>query len=371
MNIDLKVSELKNPLTLPILFYILTVLPSFINTSNITGSLIISLNFIAFLVIVFMLPLQLKKFKDIRFLLNVFLFFSLINALHVILIGLTTNDRFFGFAGVVFVDYVNIAIIISTIFLLVSNRANKLIHLLLLIAFSLASVLMQTRNAWLAFAITILFLIIFMFLKHKRIGLKKSKLFLITFTIIGFTLFIAVWGIPLNIQVQERISEYTRLEEKTGEEVFTSSLVTRILIWDTALNAFEAHPIVGIGFYSFPLESSKYYTIPKFLYNKFVKNLSPHVGYLAVLTETGIVGLIGFLIFLFYTLKIAYDSFKMSMTNKEIVFSLIILWCLVYIVFSLFMTDAWLWGSGIIVWGIFLAFNIFNYKSLKVKYYYN
>lgn len=364
-----KIQEFKNPLTYPIIFYIITIIPSYFNCTNIPGSLLISLNFVAFLIIIYFIPVYLKGYNSIAYLLKIYLIMALLNALFVDFISLKNNERFFGFAGVVYVDYVNIAILISLIFLLFHKRSYKIVQLGLLITFLLASILMQTRNAWIALALTLFVFILFILWKYKKFGLNRIKAGFLILAVIIILAGSAYFVKSMSSGVSKRVTELTVDQKQSSGDMPSNSIVTRLLIWDTALNGFKAHPVFGIGFYSFPLESKYYYTIPKFLYDQYVKKLTPHVGYLAVVTETGSVGLAGFLIFIFFTIKMAFDSFILSKTNEEIVYSSIILWCLVYIAFSLVMTDAWLWGSGIMVWGMFLSFGVFNFKQLKSKYF--
>ena len=141
--------------------------------------------------------------------------------------------------------------------------------------------------------------------------------------------------------------------------------MTRLLIWDTAINAFKHHPIIGIGVYSFPFESAQYYTISKELFKDYVKGLSPHITYLAVLTETGILGFIGFIIFLISSIRLGIKSLNLASTEQQKFYSLLILSLNIYIFYSMFLSDAWLWGQCGMLWGMILGMSIANYKIIK------
>jgi O-antigen ligase len=167
-------------------------------------------------------------------------------------------------------------------------------------------------------------------------------------------------------EIFSRILEVFSSKHKAlgSDSIVSNSLISRLLIWHTALNAFFHHPIVGIGAYSFCFDSQHYRTIPLFLYKDFVKDLSPHITYLAVLTETGIVGVIGFLFFLLSTLKMGYTSIKRSKTVTDKYFSFGIFIVQIYIAFTMSISDAWLWGQCGMLWSIVLGISVANYKII-------
>jgi O-antigen ligase len=148
------------------------------------------------------------------------------------------------------------------------------------------------------------------------------------------------------------------------EPLVSNSIVSRFLIWHTALNAFFRHPIIGIGAYSFRFDSQFYRTIPLVLYKIWVKDMSPHVTYLAVLTETGIVGFVGFAIFLVSTLRMGFKAVIHSKTDIQRYFSLGIFIVQVYVSFSMAVTDAWLWGQCGMLWSFVLGISVANYKMV-------
>jgi O-antigen ligase len=107
-----------------------------------------------------------------------------------------------------------------------------------------------------------------------------------------------------------------------------------------------------------------YHRIPTELYIFFVQNLTPHETFLAVLAETGIIGFIGFIIFLSSTIVIAFKAVNSSITEKQKYFSLALLLLQIYIVTSMFMTDAWLWGQCGMLWAVIIGVSIANYKII-------
>jgi O-antigen ligase len=160
------------------------------------------------------------------------------------------------------------------------------------------------------------------------------------------------------------LGQTSRYEVRTVEDFSINSMVTRLLVWMTAWQAFLAHPLLGIGAYSFPFASAEYFTIPPSLYLRYVRGLSPHVTYLASLAETGIVGLTGFLVFLGSSLRTATRAVRLSRVGEERFVSTSLFVVQLYIAVSMTMTDAWLWGQCGMLWALILRMNAGNYLAL-------
>ena len=145
------------------------------------------------------------------------------------------------------------------------------------------------------------------------------------------------------------------LSDDNTESVGENSFVSRLMIWHTAISAYAEHPYIGIGAYSFRHSSQLYYKIPKEFYKEFVKKKTPHVTYLQVLTETGIIGFIGFMIFIYAVIRYSLKTLKVGTSLQATQVKLMIIWSLVYIIFSMMMTESWLYGQYIIWLGILLG----------------
>jgi O-antigen ligase len=173
----------------------------------------------------------------------------------------------------------------------------------------------------------------------------------------------------VNPNVFERTEEFSKTNKEvlTEEGKVTSSLISRFFIWHTATNAFLDKPWTGIGIYTFPYLSQKYYTIPDLLYESYVKEKTPHIAYLAVIAETGVIGLLGFLVFIYYMLRTSFSTIKLAENRKEKILVLILTWTILYITISMFMTDAWLWQRGIVAWGMFLGMGLAFRKLLLIR----
>ena len=360
--------KIKNPLLFPIIVYTLTMLPSFYNTRNLTQPLILSFNFVSIFLITFFVGSLLTEYKHIIKLIFVFLFMSALNGVNVIIVAITTANRVFGFMGVTYVDFVCIAFLL-VILLLVYYRKTHMLPLSLLAAFFFISLIFtQTRSTLLALILTLLVGAIFLFANSDRFSINRKgfiKTIVLLTVLISLGLVFLISHIPGAVNRFSELSSGTSIDVVDENSFGQSSLVTRLLIWYTAFNAIKQHPIIGIGAYSFASESGYYNKLPVAMYKLFVKNLSPHITYLAILTETGIVGLIGFLFFLISVINTSLKAFKKSRTNTQMYFSSGLLLLQIYITFSMCITDAWLWGQCGALWGLIMGISLANYKIVS------
>lgn len=364
----IRLDDFKSPFSFPLIIYLISIIPSFINVIKISTSIYLLYNLFAIIATVYISVATIKNLKEIKNYILVFMSMVFLNSLHVIYQGMTEKIRAFGFAGIMFVDYVGIAIIILFLAIIYKAKYSKFIVPVLLAVIILASFLTQTRNPWITIFLTTMLILIYSIRYSARINIKKKNL-------IAFLIFLIIL-IPSTFLIIKNINPVIaqRTETKNFGQTFDnygrveSSLVSRVLIWDTAINAFEQHPIAGIGVYSFPISSYQYYEIPKFLFDTYVKGLTPHVAYLAVLTETGIIGFSGFLFLLFSVIRISFQTLKLAVTNEELLITNMLVWSTIYIYFSMFMSDAWLWGQGGMLWGILMGLLFADRKILLKKY---
>jgi O-antigen ligase len=163
------------------------------------------------------------------------------------------------------------------------------------------------------------------------------------------------------------IKKIEQTDDPLRQTLQINSLVTRYFIWSIAWDAFASNPATGVGIYGFPFISKEYSTLDDFLYESFVERLTPHETFLAILTESGIIGFLGFVIFLISTIVFAIKSYLISKSVEELFYSEIILWLTLYTLFSMIITDAWLWGHGIVLWGLLIGMSIANRKIINLN----
>ncbi|MHB8338474.1 MAG: O-antigen ligase family protein [Ignavibacteriaceae bacterium] len=367
----INVKSLKNALTFPFLIYLFTMLPSLINSINIPLSIYLMFNLFAMVLTFHILAERIETQEKIKKYLYVFITICAINGMDVFLQFFTNGGRVFGFTGIVFVDYSSMAILAALIFFIFSKSVNKYSYLLLSLFLLTALIFTQTRNTLISLGLSFLTLIVYLIKENKLFSLNRKRI--ISFFII--TIIICVlFAVGIILYAPEIFKRFTNLTAYNQMFVVgkssvgvNSTLVTRVLIWLTAYNAFIQHPIIGIGAFAFPFSSHLYYTIPTILFKIYVEGLSTHITFLSTLTETGIIGTIGFLIFLITSLRIGFKSVKLSFSENERILSVVILFLQIYIFFSMFMTDAWLWGQCGMLWGFILGLSLANYKILLQK----
>ncbi len=356
-------SAFKNWLAFPLVVFIISTLPSYINSVQYTRSIAESFQWGALFCIASIFGVTLKDDAAIKRMIWFFVFVVFLSSLTTISSAAFSMRRQFGFSGIAFIDLCGVAIMfmIASLFYEKKFRAFKTIVLLILL---LAEFLTQTRNVFITLAISIFFVIILLFKEKDSLAIKKRN-------IIAFiAVFFMVLAIVLVIIYSYNPEMLARLSSKPNkildEEVMSiGSFTSRLLIWDTAFNGFKAHPYVGIGFYTFPIASKIYSTINPMLYSLFVARLTPHETIIALFCEVGIVGFLGFS-FLYISLVRAMARVrKTANSKKDITRTAMINSALIYILISLFATDAWLFGNLIMLWAFILGLFTANLNILK------
>lgn len=359
--------RIKKEVLFAFLIYLLSTLPSLFVTSKLLSSLYESINLFAFVVIMITTMVIIDTPKKIVRILYAFIFAVLIHSFIVIYQGITTGERAFGLLGVFFVDLAGLGTLLSIILFFQTEGIKKLFFGITGLIILFALILSQTRNAWLSLAVSFVSLVIYLIINKKK--------YYINFISISLVLAILFLGIAFSyslasksdVSVEKRLdigSQTLQLSDSTPVGK-VNSFISRVFIWHTAYLAFLKHPITGIGLYSFKYTSNEYYKIPKKFYKDFVEGRTPHVTYIEILAETGIIGFIGFSFFLFSLIRIIVTSLKFSGSKKDNRRTLLICWSFIYIFFSMFMTEAWLYGQYLVWFGILIGLLSNNQKLLK------
>ncbi len=362
--------ELESPLLTSLIIFIFLMLPSLIDTPKKLMSIRDMSNIISLLI---MFCVTVISFKDYSRVIKVFYFFVFaifMHSLWVIFLGITTGERVFGLLWVYYIDFAGLGALVSIILFYYSKGATRIVFGISSIVITYGLILTQTRNAWLSFAVAVSSLLFFLIINGEKFKINRFttvSTFLVIIAIIGSAI-LFTGGATSNIEQRlDEQNQTVQIDEENPEEL-GNSFITRILIWHTAYRAFLNKPFLGIGAYSFRFISNQYYEIPKPFFTEFVENKTPHVTYLQVLTETGIVGFVAFLFFIIMIIKYIFKTLSHpNKTKEEIKISLLICWSFVYIIFSMFMTESWLYGQYAIWTGILLGFLVSNYKSLNSK----
>lgn len=351
----IKTHELKNKISFALILFLLSLAPSLLKSVAPLKTIILSQQITLFGILITLLGIKFREVKYQDLFIRVFLLFAFINSLHLIGTALITGQRVFGFAGIMFVDYAGISLTVLLTMLIYSKK-HRVMILIFFIVILTALILTQTRNAWLTTIITFILLLTSyirnsdnLAIKTKRIG--YSLILLIT---IGIGVLLTTQLNPEALKRVEQLKGNTTIETESDLPV-VSTLATRMFIWLTAYEAFINNPILGVGLYTFPFASREYSKLSPVLYELFVENLSPHHAILQILTETGVVGFLGFAFFVITFGRIIRQNLTFRSSAR---FDLIasVNWAGIYLLISMLLfTDAWLWGSGLILWAIITA----------------
>ncbi|MFA6540366.1 MAG: O-antigen ligase family protein [Bacteroidota bacterium] len=355
---DIKRKDLYLPIFTSVGVYLFILVISVFKAENPFLSLLLINHYILFIGIIVAGPLIIKFSQVIWNIGLIFMGLITLNSLHVIVQAVMTNRRVFGFAGVMFVDYVGLGIVILVIMIIFEkDQIKRIILSIMAMIFVIALVLTQTRTSWISTLLAVSVMLFYIALTRNQLSIPSGSIqrFILSSIIIIVVAIIA--AMVFNPDTFTRITDIKSGSEPLISEsgIAKNSLVTRVLIWSTGYNAFILNPILGIGAYSFPFSSNLYYTFSDELFNIYVKGLSPHLTFFAVIIETGIVGLIAFSFLLVSLLRFTVKAMKTSTDKRNQSLAITIGGCTVYIMISMFTTDAWLWGHGIIVFGLIVS----------------
>jgi O-antigen ligase len=243
--------------------------------------------------------------------------------------------------------YLTPAIFLGFYFLLRKYREKNIsgqffLHFFLIV-FLLLLPLYYTYSygAWLSLTIT---------LATTLIILTPQKKWLFLFPVIVLTVFLVF---------QTNSSKFLSLIEFSER----SSFASRIMIWKASFLMIRQHPLVGIGpgnFQTAYLSLQKYF--PPYLEWAVPQ---PHNIFLAFWLQSGIIGLLGFLCLLFFSLRLLLNILKNDQKNANLAAPLFAFFIYV-ILHGLIDTPYWKNDLAVIFW-IFMATTISLEKLFYLK----
>ncbi len=367
---DISSKDLKNPLNKPMSIYLMSILPSFLYMANPRPSIFMLSHFVGFIIVLYSIVGGVKTYRQISSLVIVYIILTLLNSLDVIRLFMSGVKRPFGFAGLWFVDYSALGVCLALAIAIVKRNYIRWLFLSIALIVLIALLLTQTRNTWVSALLTLLILVGCLIVYPEIIDVPRAKIVKMAMVcgiaFVGVVLLIAL-TLP---KVSDRVNN---LRDKAGYSIDESghtdnSFISRLLIWNTAYNAFRTHPIVGMGIYAFQFSSKIYSTLPKILYKRFVEMRHPHQTFIAVLAETGLLGFAGFLVIFITAIRHAFLSLRLSVNTQGRSYAFIAAIGVCYCSVSMFFTDAWLWGQQLIllglIYGIMLAIRKINIAAI-------
>ncbi len=335
----------KSQLNIAFLIFILSLLPSFINTYNILFSLraLISKNIKFVLLAIIMLDIIDNRTK-LKNLLTMALLSGLITIINASIqyfithIDLLHNyvsfkyrefyqhEPFIGFPTASF-PYPNdfaawllvfLLPVMAIIFMWNRRARNRIFYTLYFIPLFYFFILTKARGAWLGFFTGVAFLFFF--------RLKKIVLILLVLS------FVAYLGINRNIA--RYVIQFTSIDD-------------RITMWDNGWKIFKEHPVVGNGINTF-FEKYKRIRNDRF---KNERGSYAHNCFLQMAADTGIIGLMGFLYLLFVFFK---SSVRRAIKLKDEFYKVFVLGLLAgilaFLVHSFFDTNLYSLPLAALFW---------------------
>ena len=110
--------------------------------------------------------------------------------------------------------------------------------------------------------------------------------------------------VALHQPTKERFAVTLDLFSSDYEKI-NSATAVRLPIWKTAYSIFKEHPINGIGPRGFRYVYNEYAESDDYFVkrNPNLPPTQPHLIILEILAETGVIGLVGFLLFFYFLVK--------------------------------------------------------------------
>jgi len=327
--------EWKIPASFPLIFYVLFLIAGLFSIcfarEKMRGIMILS--FLAFMILVPLVTVFIvdtkRKLKISSYVLMVSSFiFSLFGFFQFLgdMVGLPPSitglaDRYtkevLGFPRIqstfieplYFANYLLIPLLLSFFFILKRIAPKKNIYFIAIFLVSLtALVLTVSKGALLSLAIVALAIIVF---QVRSVFSKKNIPYLVAILLF---ISLSVWGVYSSLSSKPDIEKYYT---KAYDIITGASITERQDAYDVAWEAYGAHPVFGIGVGNFgPYFSGYPLSAPDFGW-PITNN-----QYLEILSETGTVGFIGFMVFI---LSIFYYSVKAYRDTNDVFLKTVLL----------------------------------------------
>tara|TARA_B110000003_G_scaffold276070_1_gene320754 strand:+ start:1005 stop:2285 length:1281 start_codon:yes stop_codon:yes gene_type:complete len=183
--------------------------------------------------------------------------------------------------------------------------SKVLTYILMTLSF-LALLLLSARAVFLSIFVSVLFLLFISFLQ-KDSNKKSFKEYFRNFNpyliplILSVILFLPLSGNEESVSLNARIN--TVVENQNDE-----SINQRLRFYGHALQQIKATPILGCGIGNWRIMSIKYDSVNMYSY---VVPFVAHNDFLEIFAETGIIGFIPFIIFIYLVFRLTFTNIKL------------------------------------------------------------
>ena len=210
--------------------------------------------------------------------------------------------------------------IIPIAFMYVASTRSKTNTVFIILLYLLIMLLSNGRAGSIILFIVTILLFLLLFSKYSRLFKNIFALLFFSFIIIfndDDAIYINAIAKPFE-KISPRVADMIK-QEGNGVANNDKSWLIRELMVEKGLMIVNKHPIFGIGFNRFRnyqvnfdgvlSTQFKFDRLGVYSSDSYLNNKSPHNSYIQILAENGIVGLILFLIMLFYPLKFFFVRF--------------------------------------------------------------
>ena len=312
----LKLILSKKKIFIYLLFSLLAIFPySNLNISlDFQSSFWKSIFFLRFILMTFGIIIFLSKsqFHELKFK-NYYLFFLIIISIDV-LNEYFTGTNFFGniteYTGRIS-SFTNTELIIGYIFCFLTLicfdkflNINKKFYIIILLFFILlVSFIIGERSNFLKLFFLLLFSYSFLYLRENNFKLLNFLKSIIVLLICSIVFIIAVKNTKQANKMFVKIEKISNFEDTINNS-------KHIPHYSTALKIFYNNPIFGIGINNFEKESKKnIYSEKKYKYNDNRSSTHPHQIYFEMLSETGLIGTLYFLILFVWSIFLSIKNY--------------------------------------------------------------
>lgn len=276
------------------------------------------------------------------------------------------SERIFGPAWLTFEAFSMIAVPMSFAHLLWAKSGYERIKYgVFIIIIIIAILATQSRAPLLAVVIGIPLLL---FLSYRKVPVSEKirirRTLGKTIPVLGALLaLLLIFKTDIFLGAFDRIESFVNAIKDPKETVYL-----RLVLWGTALKAFWANPIFGIGIGNYKIVGQIFTEMRFNPVWYYISGMSAHNVILHYLAETGLTGTIALLIVLWKNVKNAFSGFNPfssdGKTNQIAGANLI---AILIIFITVFYMRAWTWGQDGYLMAFLFAFNMSWAKSQQMK----
>jgi O-antigen ligase len=273
--------------------------------------------------------------------------------------------RSFGITGLTLQYFAMTAVPMAMVFIIWSKSIRtSLFYMLISIISGLGIFATQSRAPLLAILITFPVIMFVSFRKAKRENdyrtLKNIKYVLLPVIVLVLSLFILE-----ETYFEGTISRLDELIQSLKNPVGT--VMTRIVLWTSAIMAFLEHPILGVGIGNMRIVHEVVPEVKLIPYWAWVKGMSAHNVLLHYMAETGIIGASA-LVYLFWkNLSIGFKAYKIKLNKQDNMISTALFIASLVCFITMFYMRSWTWGMDGHILAFIFGLNTAWYYRLNEK----